>query len=65
MKPFLSGSFTKGFSKALDMLGYIQQEPEAPSGWCKDCIALKEDWEKVGEGIRKAADRYTAESIRR
>lgn len=48
----VSGSFTKGFERALDLNG-TKEWPKISGGALADYTALRSDWEDVGKNIRR------------
>ena len=56
----LSDAFVYGFSRALDLSGSMYREYNLSKSKERDYEALKGDWEKVGETIRKETSTYKA-----
>ncbi|MDR1100262.1 MAG: hypothetical protein LBL28_07250 [Treponema sp.] len=46
-------TFLKGFASAFDITGGVKT-PDLTTGWERDGAALRGDWQRVGEDIRRA-----------
>lgn len=57
MKTKISASFTKGFSKVLDLNG-TKKWPKLSDNRKIDYEAIRSDWESVGKTIEKEFGRY-------
>ena len=57
MKTLFSQSFIDGFSRVLNLSG-TKEWPDVSDGVQSDYEALREDWENVGESIRRARKNY-------
>ncbi len=55
MKIVFSQSFIEGFTRVLDLYG-TKEWPNVSDGVQSDYEALREDWENVGESIRRARE---------
>ena len=55
-------SFLKGFRSAFDLTGrtYIQV-PDLSNGWIKDGEAIRGDWDRIGNDMRKAMGQVSRE----
>jgi len=51
-------SFSKGLSRSVDMGNTIDEYKTSESGDVADYIAIKSDWEAVGEDIRTSIKKY-------
>lgn len=53
MKTKISRSFLRGYAKALDLGGITKEWPDLSNNRVKDYKALRDDWENVGNAIRR------------
>jgi hypothetical protein len=46
-------AFLKGFASAFDITGGIKT-PDPATGWERDGAAIRGDWQRVGDDMRRA-----------
>lgn len=55
-------AFLKGFASTFDITGQtLLNIPDFTKGFYRDAIALRGDWQKVGNDLRAAMDCYANE----
>ncbi len=57
MRAKISTSFTKGFSRALDLTG-VKEWPDLSNDRKTDYEALRSDWKNVGRTIERESGRF-------
>lgn len=57
MKSMMSRSFFKGFSRTTDIIG-TKEWPNISNGMMRDYLALRKDWEDVGNSIARECRKY-------
>lgn len=62
MKAKISTSFTKGFSRALNLAG-TKTWPKLPNSKKADYKAIRSDWENVGRSIARETGNYKKHQI--
>jgi hypothetical protein len=53
-------AFLKGFASAFDITGGVKT-PDLTTGWERDGAAIRGDWQRVGDDMRRAMNIVTNE----